>query len=202
MPARRGARPLPSEPAEARAHLRRVAEECFERYGVHRVTMDEIAAAAGISRPTLYRYFGDRDSLIKSIVEHRSNKLVGRVHRLLEDHEELTEKLVAGLLHVADAGHSDQFILDLLRSASEHFTSTLMLPEGTATAFAEAVWAPVFKLAADAGALPADFDERKAYRWLISINFMLLGWPDYAQLSEEYKRDMLRRFVVPAFVRR
>lgn len=201
MAGRRTARSLPNDAEAAQMSLLKTAEECFERYGVRRVTMDEIAAAAGVSRPTLYRYFGDRDSLIKSIVEHRAGKLVSKVHRLLDEQETLADKLVTGILFLVDIGRNDQFIRELLRSDSDHFTNELMIEQGTATAFAEAAWSPTLKAAAGAGLLPDDFDDRMAYRWLTSINFMLIGWQDYDAQPLRYKQEMLRRFLTPAFLK-
>lgn len=201
MAGRRSTRSLPSDAQAAQLTLLKTAEECFERYGVRRVTMDEIAATAGVSRPTLYRYFGDRDSLIRAIVDHRAGKLVGRFHRLLDEQPTLADKLVTGSLFLVHIGRQDQFIHELLRSDSEHFTNELMIEEGTATAFAEAAWSPTFKAAAGAGLLPDDFDERMAYRWLTSVNFMLIGWRDYDEQPESYKREMLLRFLTPAFLR-
>ena len=200
MAGRRSARSLPGDAQAAQLSLLETAEECFERYGVRRVTMDEIAATAGVSRPTLYRYFGDRDSLIKAIVEHRAGKLVGRFHRLLEEHDNLADKLVAGMLFLVDIGRKDQFIQELLRSDSDHFTNELMIDHGTATAFAKAAWSPAIEAAAEAGQLPEDFDQRMAYRWLTSINFMLIGWRDYDDHPPTYKQDILRRFLTPAFL--
>ncbi|WP_051341921.1 TetR/AcrR family transcriptional regulator [Pseudonocardia spinosispora] len=201
MAGRRSARSLPNDAEAAQLSLLKTAEECFERYGVRRVTMDEIAAAAGVSRPTLYRYFGDRDSLIKSIVDHRAGKLVSKVHRLLDEQATLADKLIAGTLFLVDIGRNDQFIRELLRSDSDHFTNELMIEQGTATAFADAVWSPTLHKAASDGLLPEDFDERMAYRWLTSINFMLIGWQDYDDQPLSYKQEMLRRFLAPAFLR-
>jgi AcrR family transcriptional regulator len=198
---RRSARSLPNDAEAAQLTLLKTAEECFERYGVRRVTMDEIAATAGVSRPTLYRYFGDRDSLIKAIVDHRAGKLVSKVHRLLEAQATLADKLVTGVLFLTDIGRKDQFIHELLRSDSDHFTNELMIAQGTATAFAVAAWGPTLKEAAGAGQLPDDFDEQMAYRWLTSINFMLIGWQDYDDQPVSYRREILERFLTPAFLR-
>lgn len=46
-------------------------------------SMDEMAAGAGITKPVLYRYFGDRDCLIRSVAERFSDVLVDRAERAL-----------------------------------------------------------------------------------------------------------------------
>ncbi len=200
MAPRRG-QTLPKDPAAAQVSLRKTAEECFERYGIRRVTMDEIAAAAGVSRPTLYRYFGDRESLISSIVESRADRLVIKFHKLLAKYDRLDDRLVAGLLYLVDAGRKDEFIHELLRvTETNRATHKLMTGEGLSMAFAQAAWSPTLEAAAEAGILPEDFDERMAYRWLVSINFMLIGWQDFDELTLTYKKDVLRRFVAAPFL--
>jgi AcrR family transcriptional regulator len=46
-------------------------------------SMDEMAAAAGITKPVLYRYFGDRDGLIAAVAERFSDVLVDRLEHSL-----------------------------------------------------------------------------------------------------------------------
>ncbi|MGO9558161.1 MAG: TetR/AcrR family transcriptional regulator [Acidimicrobiales bacterium] len=42
-------------------------------------SMDEMAAASGITKPVLYRYFGDRDGLIAAVADRFSADLVARL---------------------------------------------------------------------------------------------------------------------------
>jgi AcrR family transcriptional regulator len=46
-------------------------------------SMEEMAAKAGITKPVLYRYFGDRDGLIASVAEQFSEVLIVRLEQAL-----------------------------------------------------------------------------------------------------------------------
>ncbi len=46
------------------------ARNTFLRYGYKRVTMNDIAEAAGISRPALYLVFGSKEDVFKGVYEH------------------------------------------------------------------------------------------------------------------------------------
>jgi AcrR family transcriptional regulator len=46
------------------------ALDVFLRYGYKRVTMNDIAEAAGISRPALYLVFESKEDIFKSVYEH------------------------------------------------------------------------------------------------------------------------------------
>jgi len=56
------------------------ADECFQRYGIAKTTMEDVARAANISRATLYRYFSDRESLLTESVRRRARRGAGQGH--------------------------------------------------------------------------------------------------------------------------
>ncbi len=51
------------------------ARETFVSRGIRRTTVDDIAAAAGVSRITVYRYFPSRDELIRAAFLHLADTL-------------------------------------------------------------------------------------------------------------------------------
>jgi AcrR family transcriptional regulator len=51
------------------------------------VTMERLAAAGGVTKPILYRHFGDRDGLITAIAERFSGELLASVTQPLADGE-------------------------------------------------------------------------------------------------------------------
>ena len=65
--------PLPErERADARRNRERIlcaAERLVDEHGIDRVSMDDVAAAAGVGKGTLYRRFGDRWTLLRALIE-------------------------------------------------------------------------------------------------------------------------------------
>ncbi len=57
-------RRLESERAFRRQYVAGVADRLFADKGIERTTMDEVAAAAELSKSTLYAYFGSKDELL------------------------------------------------------------------------------------------------------------------------------------------
>ncbi|MCB2187631.1 MAG: TetR/AcrR family transcriptional regulator [Deltaproteobacteria bacterium] len=51
----------------------------FSQRGYAAVGVQEIAAAAGVTKPTLYHYFGSKRGLLREILEERFLALLGRV---------------------------------------------------------------------------------------------------------------------------
>lgn len=60
------------ERADARRNRERIlcAASCLvDEYGIDKVSMDDVAARAGVGKGTLYRRFGDRASLLRALVD-------------------------------------------------------------------------------------------------------------------------------------
>jgi AcrR family transcriptional regulator len=49
--------------ADRRAQILQVAEQVFTQHGYQGTSLEDIAAAAGVTRPLIYNYFADKDEL-------------------------------------------------------------------------------------------------------------------------------------------
>ncbi|MEW6472086.1 MAG: TetR/AcrR family transcriptional regulator [Actinomycetota bacterium] len=75
----------PKRPPGARkAEILDVAGDLFHRNGFHRVGMDEIGEAAGITGPALYFHFPSKTSLLAAIMERLADELVDVDHVVAE----------------------------------------------------------------------------------------------------------------------
>lgn len=201
MATRHSTRTLPSDPTKARAHLLASAEQTFEKYGISRTTMDDIAEAAGVSRPTVYRYFGDRDSLVREIITSRADLLVRHFHAATQQFDTFQDQLVEGLLFLARHGRNDQFLHSLMRPGTIELATQLLLDEGgSGQSYMAEFWGPMFRAAAVDNVLRGEVDDDRAYHWLASVTFMLISWLDDGEQPLDDLRGRLRDFVAPAFV--
>lgn len=74
-----------TQAATRRQQVVEVATGVFLRYGYARTTMADIAQAAGLSRPTLYLTFSDKEEVFQAVVEvMAANKLAEIRHGLPE----------------------------------------------------------------------------------------------------------------------
>lgn len=61
---------------ERRAQLLEVARELFATHGFHHISMDEIALAAQVTKPVLYKHFPSKLDLYLAIIDDLSSALV------------------------------------------------------------------------------------------------------------------------------
>ena len=88
----RGAR-LPRE--ARRAQLLDAANEVFTTLGYHAAAMDEIAAAAGISKPVLYQHFDSKLDLYLALLDRACDSLVDVVQVALGSTDHNADRVVA-----------------------------------------------------------------------------------------------------------
>ena len=86
------------------------AERLFSEHGYHGVSMDQIAAASGISKPMLYEYFGSKEGLFLACMERARGQLfeaIGTAVRGTDDAEAALRAGIEAFLKVADepSGH-------------------------------------------------------------------------------------------------
>lgn len=189
-------RSLGSSPEEAQILLKKAAETCVERHGVSKTTMEDIAKEVGVSRPTVYRYFPDREDLLLAVLLDRANALSERAYRYLSRHQSLAEQLVEGLLFLADHGRRDPFV----RSDDARYMQRV-LDSGVGANTAAAFWRPVLTQAAQRSELVDGLDHDVAYEWLAEVGLVVMRELDSPHDSPDRIRAKLRAFVVPAFVR-
>lgn len=74
------------------------ALRCYAQYGVSKTTIDDVAAAAGCSRATLYRYFPGKPALLGGVVQAEVERFAFEVDRVSAESEALEDLLVSVLL--------------------------------------------------------------------------------------------------------
>src|SRR3954451_18896271 len=79
------------------AQMVAAAERLFSERGYHGVSMDEIAAASGISKPMLYDYFGSKEGLFLACMERARGQLLEAIGGAVRRAGDAREALRAGV---------------------------------------------------------------------------------------------------------
>ncbi|MBM7044319.1 MULTISPECIES: TetR/AcrR family transcriptional regulator [Rhizobium] len=84
-----------SDPASSRrSHIVGAATSIFLRYGFGRTTMADIAQAAGLTRPTLYLTFPDKESVFQAVVEAMIEEKMSQIRTGISDLPTVDRKLL------------------------------------------------------------------------------------------------------------
>lgn len=73
-----------ARPRDRRGQLAAVAADLFRRHGYHNVGVNDIAAAAGITGPAVYRHFRSKQEILGHVVLAGADQLSAAVHAALD----------------------------------------------------------------------------------------------------------------------
>ncbi|MPY80055.1 MAG: TetR family transcriptional regulator [Actinophytocola sp.] len=85
-------------PWDRKAQLAAVAAELFCARGYHEVGITDIAAAAGVTGPALYRHFSDKQAILAHVVLSGIDELIATTQRALDDADKPAPEQVDALL--------------------------------------------------------------------------------------------------------
>jgi len=72
------------ERADYRRRITGAMRELALTRGLHGVTMDEVAARAGVSKRTVYRYFGGKEEIVAAVLEDLLAEIEGKLQEAVE----------------------------------------------------------------------------------------------------------------------
>jgi AcrR family transcriptional regulator len=156
-----------------RETLLAAAERLIRKRG-SAVSLDAIAAEAGVTKPILYRGVGDRDALVNALAVRLSTRMAEQVTRLVEraaGPRDALQCLVGGYLtHAADDRHLYLYVT-AGGTSEDRVQQSLLLADGAARLFAERIAA--YRLARGADSSVATV---WAYGLVGALHFVTLWW--------------------------
>jgi AcrR family transcriptional regulator len=201
MPRRSPSQPTaPTSTDDARERILAAAERCIDRHGIRKTTMDDVACEVGLSRPSVYRYFADRDDLLIELITRHARVLVDRARKSIARHSNLPDQIVESVLYTAEHARRDP----LTRHVIDPDATSLgrrMIASGTTEMMRAEMWDPVLDAAVANNELPPGLPRSDIHLWLGNITLMVMRGLEDGDGDLRRYRSILRRFVVPAFTR-
>jgi AcrR family transcriptional regulator len=177
---------------ETRERVLQGAEACVRRFGLRRWSMADAAAAGGVSRGSVYRYFPDRDALVDAVLERTADRFVAasatRVHRRRTLAAQVGEAAVFVRAHQRDTD------LTLALPSEESLLATLLTvrADRLVASFVD-FWLPLLADADRRGEIRTDLDHRVAAEWIVRMLLSLALMPSVVIDLDD--PDAVRAFV-------
>src|SRR5581483_2620393 len=194
----------PARPGPAGSRRRNVREEiyaaalaCFEQQGVRRTLMDDVARQAGVSRPTIYYYFPDKDALVLEVIVRQVREIHRRIREEIRP-EAGVEAMIEASLTTIRLSREDQYLQLLTQPDSAGLTARLAESD-IVMGLQRELWYPMLEAAGARGELRTDRDFDDVIRWITFLEFSLLtSGPVFGFATEAERRDALAAYLVPA----
>lgn len=198
-PAPWGDRP-PVDDDEARTRLLDAAESCYQRRGVGRTTVDDIAKEAAVHRTTVYRYFGSRDDVLAFVMLRETAGVIAIAEAALERDGPFGDRLLDALDGALSIVENSRW-LSILFSPESLSTAVSAAASGAFRDRIRDVLRPYVEAAKTHGELRTELDPDATADWLVRVAQMLLmervaGIQD----NTSDRRAMFRDFVIPGLL--
>jgi AcrR family transcriptional regulator len=168
---------------------------CIEAHGLHKISMDHIAAESGISRATLYRRFGNKEGILTALCQQQAIPYTQNAMLRTATANSLAERLEIGtvyavmelpqyqILKTVFSDGPSEFALNLVRPVYRHLVQTNLMP--------------ILEIAREAGELRSGLDPDEVSEWLLRNFLQLVATGPW---EEDTLLRRIRQFILPVLI--
>ena len=175
------------------ARILDAAEQCMGRHGL-RVSMNDVAAHAGLSRRTVYHHFPNRDALVEAVLERTVAAFVAEVAPHVDRRPTLDEQVAEAAVQITRHQAAVDFTLRLPQRNDSLLATVLVLHLDHLLEALVDFWAVRLGAAAERGDLRPGLDIRQVGEWIVRLTFSFALMPPVViDLGDENAvRDFVR----------
>jgi AcrR family transcriptional regulator len=178
--------------ADTATRILDAAEQCMGRHGL-RVSMNDVAAHAGLSRRTLYHHYPNRDALVNAVLERTVAAFVAEVAPFVDRRPTLAEQVAEAAVQITQHRAAVDFTLRLPQRSESLLATVLVVHLDHLLEALVDFWVVRLEAAAERGELAPGLDIRQVGEWIVRLTFSFaLMPPVVVDLGDQ---DAVRAFV-------
>jgi AcrR family transcriptional regulator len=182
-----------------RAHLRTVVDEVLARRGLD-LTVEEVAAAAGVTRQTVHRHLGGREAILTDALLRGSARFTGELEVILDGPEPFDWRLREAIVAAVRATRADPAIRALVARLHPGNEWPQIDPAGRFVDAARAFFRPRLVRAVEQEGVVLRADVDRALDWLLRQALLPTLVPSSYGNDDDAVRREVDLFVLPAVV--
>jgi len=189
-----------SSTATPEERIIRAATACFARWGGAKTSMGDIAEAARMQRPHLYRHFESKEALITSVIVRESRALSEERLRMFPRRGRAATLFVKALLYGQERLAANDFANYVVQNGSGLLVRLL----ATDSAFLDAEgvwWNPALDHGRARGEVREDLSNADVIQWFLLSQMTIFERRELFTSPDDI-RPHLERFIVPAVLDR
>jgi AcrR family transcriptional regulator len=186
----------PGTEDEARRRIVDAATACIDRAGVAKTSLSDVAAEAGVTRQTVYRYFPSLAEILGAVALARVEEFAGRMERHLASFGSAAEVAVESVVFGVRTVPGEPYLGLLLQAGeADFFTAAVTSP-------------PAFSLGArilrnvpvdwSAAGVTTEQDLEGLAEILMRLFLSFLQYPSTPALTDDRLRALVGRWIGPA----
>lgn len=189
---------MPTTPPSKYDQVLDTAELAFVSKGLSKVSMDEVAGLAGVSRAFIYKRFGNRDGLTLAVLTRRAELFNDRAGSFLRAQPTLADAIVEGIMLGVNMALKDTYFGTLVGAAVGDVERPIPGAADAALRYTDALWRPILLDARARGELAAGVEPDDLIEWIMLLMLGLLTQKRALGSSDQVQKRQLRTLLVPA----
>ncbi|MEV4145757.1 TetR/AcrR family transcriptional regulator [Amycolatopsis sp. NPDC049691] len=186
----------PGTEDEARRRIVDAATACLDRVGLAKTSLSDVAAEAGVTRQTVYRYFPSLNDILRAVALAGVEEFAGRMERHLAAFATPTEVAVESVVFAVRTLPGEPHLGLLLRAGEADFFTV-----GVISPLAFSYGARILRnVPVDwrAAGVVTDADFAGLAEVLMRLFLSYLQYPSTPALTDDGIRALVRRWIGPA----
>lgn len=147
------------------------------RYGLQRVSMNDVAAEAGVSRGTVYRYYPTREDLVEAVLRSCATAFVAASEPWVDSGRTLADQVAQAAVFITEHSADIEFTLRLPAGTDSLLAVLLTAHIGPLLEAWVDFWGPRLAAAAERGELRPGLDHRQTGEWIVRLMFTFAVMP-------------------------
>ncbi|MGV9668761.1 TetR/AcrR family transcriptional regulator [Nocardia niigatensis] len=182
-----------------RTRILDAANDQFQRLGIHRSTMEDVARQAGVSRITVYRRFATKEELVEQVILRELGLYFTRFLVDIAAAPNVGERVVRGFVSSLGALRGNPMIHALITAEPDRSISTLIGDSSRATAIVREFVASQLLSEQRAGNVATELRVELVAEMMVRICASFLAIPSQVVDldNDDELADVARQFLVP-----
>ena len=185
-------------PDELEERIVEAACACFERYGIAKTTIEDVARGAGVSRQTVYRHFSGKDDILDRICCNEAIRINVAVRQGIDRSMDFATTLATALFIIITEGNKNAILRQIVDVPS--FQALAASPKSRSHQLNLGYWKDIMERAAARHELAGDLSFEEIVAWLMMMQPILQFRLADGALDENQLQRILKRFVVAPLI--
>ena len=170
---------------DVRAQVLEGAYACIGRHGMAKTTVEDIAAASGVSRATIYRIFpGGKDEVLRDTVGWEMDRFFLRLGEELGDAADFPEFLERALPRARQELLEHTVLQKVLETEPDRLNALITVQQHRVIGAIAAYFLPLLERDRDSGIVAADADLARMAEYVARMCLSLISSPGRHDLTE------------------